>query len=955
MNTKQSALLVLRWCGSGALLIGCWAGWLTLAALLAVEVWIATHRELAVPAFALHALERRLADSQITARFGRAVFDPNGRFVIENVRLFLPPHPHPVVTVRAAYASVDFWALLAGNFRLRELRLTGVDLFVPAMLSPSGTDEAVVSDLDGVFHLAPPDYDVALCTFRLGGIRVSGHGRIHLPPAARPRRSPTPMLDLVLQRSLAVGRQLVALRPRLEGLQGPRVDLVLTPAEDEGALVHAELFADAFRGATPVRLTKAQAQADFPLLGSTAQPVRLSFATDQAEWSGRGQIRQLRVDLTGSLVPDRLAFAPLAARLVAAGGDAMTIPFDSPCLDVDLTGYPRVQGDLRVRAAGSAFAVTGEAEIKAHRGAFTLDGSLTPPMLAYARQLGLAAARWIAFEAPARLHARVILDPGWKPARAEADMSIGHVVAHEVTIDAARAHAVYADHRLEVSDLLLLQGDNAARGSYTMDTITRDYRFLLSGRLRPVDISGWFKAWWPRFWAHFDFTAAPPMADVDVTGRWRDPARSTIFCFADADRAGIRGVSFDRVRTTLFIRPYFYHVNEFEVQQAGRSARGSFTLTFDRAQATYRTLDFDVASNLALTEWAQLYGPAGAAMVAPYRFAAPPIVNAVGHLDGPSSPDGPHARANVVLTSDGALTVYDMPLDSARATGDYRDGHLDLHSVEAVFAGGTVTGRARFDGLPKAGVLAFDASLTGADLARAINALGDFERARGPASTVRSTNRLFRRASGGRLDLTLAAEGQYRQPLSFHGPGTVSITGRELGEIHLFGLLSELLSKTLLNFTSLRLDEAHATFKLEGDKLAFSQVKITGPSAAIDARGDYWLDARTLNFNAKVFPLQQSGFVLTGALGLLLTPLSNVLELKLTGPLQKPSWAFLFGPTSLLRSLTRPAGETSAAPAAAGTAPAPPPAGTPVPPSSESPAPAPGAPPPAVPSSDPAK
>jgi len=62
-------------------------------------------------------------------------------------------------------------------------------------------------------------------------------------------------------------------------------------------------------------------------------------------------------------------------------------------------------------------------------------------------------------------------------------------------------------------------------------------------------------------------------------------------------------------------------------------------------------------------------------------------------------------------------------------------------------------------------------------------------------------------------------------------------------------------------------------------------------------------------------------------LGAMLTPLSNVLELKLTGPLEKPSWAFYYGPAYLLRALTRPAsGEqpgTMPVPWAPATAPAP--------------------------------
>ncbi|MEX2044670.1 MAG: hypothetical protein WD941_04900 [Opitutus sp.] len=38
-------------------------------------------------------------------------------------------------------------------------------------------------------------------------------------------------------------------------------------------------------------------------------------------------------------------------------------------------------------------------------------------------------------------------------------------------------------------------------------------------------------------------------------------------------------------------------------------------------------------------------------------------------------------------------------------------------------------------------------------------------------------------------------------------------------------------------------------------------------------------------------------------MGAVLTPLSNALEVKLTGTLQKPEWKFVMGPTSILRAL----------------------------------------------------
>ncbi|MFA5057598.1 MAG: AsmA-like C-terminal region-containing protein, partial [Opitutaceae bacterium] len=689
--------------------------------------------------------------------------------------------------------------------------------------------------------------------------------------------------------------------------------------------------------AAPCTMAAGRIHAVFPLLGGTPAPVQAQLETDRLEWHNRAWADRVRVDLAGTLAPDHFDFTPQTARVTAARGEALAVPFAAPCVTATLERLPHLQGSVSARIGGSAVTARGTMDIQAGEGTLELTGSLTPALLDLARNRSrLAVLKWVELSEPAAVHATVELAPGWKPVRAEADVSVRQVTAHEVHLDAAGGHVLYAGHDLRVTELLLLQGANEARGSYTMDTATRDYRFLLQGRLRPPDIAGWFKAWWPRFWGHFDFTAVPPSADVDVTGRWGAPPLTTVFCQVDAAHPAIRGVPFDRVRTILFFRANYYHVFAFDASQAGHAARGSFTLEVDHQHATYRTLDFDVFSGLVPAECARLYGPAGTALVAPYQFSEPPAVHAVGHLQGPSAPGGNHAQVNITLESPGHSVFHGLPLEGVKFAADYHDGSLDLRQTQAGFAGGTVSGQARLDGPPGARVLAFDAMLNGADLARVASAAEEFRLAGKPPAAEHPKSRFLGRATGGRLDAALTAEGRYGQPYSFHGKGYFIVTSHDLGEIHLLGLLSELLSKTLLNFTSLRLDTAHGNFKLEGNKLAFAQVKLTGPTAAIDARGDYLLDAKTLDFNAKVFPLQESGFVLTDALGALLTPLSNVLELKLTGPLEKPSWAFLFGPTNFLRALTKPPGPASGGPPLT----VPVPSGT-EPPKSNAPAPAP--------------
>jgi hypothetical protein len=141
---------------------------------------------------------------------------------------------------------------------------------------------------------------------------------------------------------------------------------------------------------------------------------------------------------------------------------------------------------------------------------------------------------------------------------------------------------------------------------------------------------------------------------------------------------------------------------------------------------------------------------------------------------------------------------------------------------------------------------------------------------------------------------------------SYHGNGNASLRGAEIGAVPLFGPLSE-----LLKFTALRFTTAQADFKINGAKLEFPQVSLRGANSAIDAHGLYALDRRELDFRAKVFPFEESGSVIKSVVGAVLAPLSNALEVKLTGSLEKPDWAFVIGPTNLFRTL---GGQNEAAP-----------------------------------------
>src|SRR5687768_15764501 len=105
----------VRYCADCIVLLACWMLWIALGALFAAQLGIAFSREFAVPDFVLRSLEARFTASNVSARFGRATFDPTGGVLIENLSLTLPEFNEPVVKARAVFVELDPWLLLTGK------------------------------------------------------------------------------------------------------------------------------------------------------------------------------------------------------------------------------------------------------------------------------------------------------------------------------------------------------------------------------------------------------------------------------------------------------------------------------------------------------------------------------------------------------------------------------------------------------------------------------------------------------------------------------------------------------------------------------------------------------------------------------------------------------------------------------------------------------------------------
>jgi hypothetical protein len=902
-----------RLCAQALLTLGCWTLWLLLLVCLGFQIHVLTSSELELPRPLLSAIETRLADSGVSTTFGRTTFDPSGRLLVEDVVCHLPTYPDPIFTARALYVRLDPWALLIGRAEELELHATGVTLLLPAMLSPSGRSEQLVRNLDATFLPASDKVAIPHLTFELGTLRVSAHGTLPLPPHRQDNSAPLPIPAYLAKNFPSIARGLGAIAAQLSQLDNPTLEVVLSPTHSGPALGDFTLRAQSLNLTTPA-LTTGPITATTRLPLSADQPITAVLnltSEDLAVPANQTTATRLQALLRVQFQPTTFTASPIDLELSAAEITAAGVTLHSPSLRLTPRPLPRVVAELNTRVAGLPLAAVAEVDLTAQTAEVNFNARVDDGLLnLISDRIGQSITRWIDFPKPVTIseaHAR--FGPGWKWEKLNARLAIPIINAYHVTISDAHTVLELTPTRWYAPEAFGRIGENYARGSYEHDPSNHRYRFLLAGQLRPIDISGWFSSWWPDFFKTFEFPSTPPPASVEVAGRWgrNTGGESSVIVAAQADSAVLRGAHFDYARARLFIRPHFLEALELNATEGPGSLRGTFSRALDPHTLNWHRFDFAFttqAIDLSLAE--KIFGATASDILAPFTFSSAPTLRISGRIDSATSNAGAHQSIDLNLETNTEFRFHDFPVERLAFNGTVRDDTLTLDRLDLDFAGGTATGRAKVSGTGAQRRVGFDYALKDASLGRAISVLEAYA-ARRKNTPPPAPNRFLAEKSNVRISVAASAEGAYDDPNGYHGEGSATLDGASLGEVKLLGLLSELFS-----FTSLRFNAARANFKINGPILQFSDVGLTGSNSAIVGSGSYALDSRSLDFKAKIYPFQESSLFLKSIVGAVLTPFSNVFEVKLNGSLEHPAWSFVMGPTNFLRNLAAPSSPSTA-------------------------------------------
>jgi hypothetical protein len=892
-----------RMCASCLATFAVWTAWLALLLLFAFQVYVASVNELQIPRFLLRAIEDHLAESGVSVRFGRATFDPSGRILLQKARFKLASFSEPVVTADAIYIRLDPLALLERRFEAREIRATGANLFIPAMLSASGRAEKVVRDLDAGFSITSrgDEFSVDYLNCRLGDVSVSAHGQINAGTVARngAQAASLPLPEFVSKNYVALSREFARAEVGLAGLDRAVVTALLTPSDTRGAIVSAELFAEGLSVAGPVAVEARRIHAGcrLPLLGGAPLMTSAVATAESISIGPTLAMRGVRVRARGILKVDTMAFSPrlfeLSGGSVSYGADSLAAPL--------ATVIPGSGRSASVEASASLFGrpiwARGDADMASKAADFTFEGSVAPDVLGpISDHTHFDIRRFVELHEPVAAFGRVRLLPGWKFGGVTAHVDAHDFVAYHVKFEGARGAVTFDGTRLAAREATAESGENYAYGSYEHNFSTKEFRYLLSGRLRPLDISAWFLGdWWNGIFKHFEFPVQPPDATIDVRGRYLKGRVFAVYGYVDATNPVVKGVPLDSLRTLLFVDQSACDGLEVELAKGGGNAEGSFRLATVPATGSWSGFDIDAASTMDPVPLASMLPPDGAAAVAAFAFDKPPAIALRAHFDGPSA-DGPrHKVVHADFRADGGFRVHGVIFERGSFKLDVSDDEIDVADVDAGFAGGTVAGSAHVSGTGTDRRLRFKASLSGASLGQAAAAAEGYVVAgRAPGSST-ALDTFAKDKSGVRLDLNASAQGRPGELATFVGEGNVQIQGSNLGELSLLGGLSK-----ILKFPELRFTQARASFKIENASLNFPELSVLGANSAIQARGTYAIDRRKLDFSATIYPFMESKSLLQ-IINAISAPISAVFRVRLTGSVDKPAWRLAYSPLNLLR------------------------------------------------------
>jgi hypothetical protein len=376
----------------------------------------------------------------------------------------------------------------------------------------------------------------------------------------------------------------------------------------------------------------------------------------------------------------------------------------------------------------------------------------------------------------------------------------------------------------------------------------------------------------------WDFQETPKV-DLSVTGTSASPGAWETRGRVVLGRTRMRGVPLNSANANVDVKGLLFTYRDFNIQRDEGAATGTFSYDFDKHEAWLT----NIHARLNTTEAAVWINPDLPGQLAPYRFRAAPNVTLNGFVQC-ANDKGTHLDVHVDAPGGMDYTFCRRDLSFPRITGDvqFREHEIILKDVNATLCGGAVHGNADIRlGQESPGYTA-DAEVSQMDFASL-------------------TKLYFNYAdSHGLLDGTFNFGGKNDDPWTLYGKGQVAVTEGNVFAIPVLGPFSSILNSIVPGMGYNVAHNGTCSFAVKDGVINTRDFVVKGLGFSMIGDGRlFFLDDR-LNFNIRLNA--------QGLPGVLLFPVSKLLEYVGTGTLESPNWKPAIAGTGRNRDLTNSRG-----------------------------------------------
>ena len=442
-------------------------------------------------------------------------------------------------------------------------------------------------------------------------------------------------------------------------------------------------------------------------------------------------------------------------------------------------------------------------------------------------------------------------------------------------------------------------GNSQINGLFEQNLDGLEYSCRLRGNFLPTDLSPIMRDWWNEIWKDFSFDSYSPYVDFKIDGAWGGIKRS-IYAhgYAELNQVRYKNLSVCKGNFQLSVTQESTHISDISVLLEQGKLDGS--LSFSRSKpGEPRFLTFDVNGSLNPTNAKSAFGTEAEKVLSKFETSSSVNLDARGHiqLNVNDSEDTNTSNFLIMANTDSKILFSGIELDSLSLEVNSTSGVTKVSPLAFRISDGHGRGTLIFRHQKDLSNLELDIDIKGADRKHFVQNMHLSEtlinREKGQLSLESNGS-----DSKGKLDFKLQASGHPEDFLSFEGNGSILVKDPELGDIRLLGGLTDYLgaSKLPLPSGSISFNRLEAPFILNGDKLRFGNLSLSGGSALLVANGIINLSKHVLDLEARLHLLGNVSVPVLGKLMQLLDPLSAVGNIKIDGTFEDPKWSIQLRP-----------------------------------------------------------